>query len=171
MASCERPPFWAAVGCRPFMKSSGTDDRHPCLTARSIQCHCRVSGSPASAHDGRGGHFRDLGRRMRTIYTMVGLSSTGRKQGTPRLGWGERLLQISGRWTKQNTGVTGGRRTTTFGRPHRPLAHRQTTNLISVSISVLCSFRITIGLGVCELHGVRYYELLQAWTKPANCYS
>ena len=36
----------------------------------------------------------------------------------------------------------------TFGRPHRPLAHRQTTNLISVSISVLCSFRITMGLGV-----------------------
>ena len=81
MASCKRPPFWAAVGCRPFMKSSGTDDRHPCLTARSIQGHCRVSGSPASAHDGRGGHFRDLGRRMRTIYTMVGLSSAGRKQG------------------------------------------------------------------------------------------
>ena len=81
MASCERPPFWAAVGCRPFMKSSGTDDRHPCLTARSIQCHCRFSGSPASAHDGRGGHFRDLGRRMRTMYTMVGLSSAGRKQG------------------------------------------------------------------------------------------
>ena len=25
-----------------------------------------------------------------------------------------------------------------------------------------------MGLGVCELRGVRYYELLQAWTKPPN---
>ena len=39
---------------------------------------------------------------------------------------------------------------------------------VSVSISVLCSFRITMGLGVWELRGVRYYELLQVWTKPPN---
>ena len=35
ITSCERLPFWAAVGCRPFMKSSGADDRHPCVSPRA----------------------------------------------------------------------------------------------------------------------------------------
>lgn len=52
MTSCERTPFGADVRCRPLMKSSGTDDRHPCLTARAIRAVVASEARPPALTTG-----------------------------------------------------------------------------------------------------------------------
>ena len=102
-------------------------------------------------HDGRGGHFCELDRCMRALYMHFGLSSAGRKRGSCAKVGTSGCNSSVGRDKAEFYGCRSeGHRTTTFKRPHRPLAHRQTTNLISVSIYISSSLRITMGLGVCE---------------------
>jgi hypothetical protein len=52
MTSCERMQFGADVRCRPLMKLSGTDDRHPCLTARAIRAVVASEARPPALTTG-----------------------------------------------------------------------------------------------------------------------
>ena len=52
MTSCERTSFGADVRCRPLMKSSGTDDRHPCLTAGAIRAVVASEARPIAVTAG-----------------------------------------------------------------------------------------------------------------------
>ena len=54
IAVLEHRPLWADVRCHPLTQSSGADDRHSCLTARSIRAIVAFKARPASLTTGEG---------------------------------------------------------------------------------------------------------------------